>query len=57
MTNAVPYRQLLLLLDGHSTHFEPKSLELARKNQIIVFAYFLLLINLRRVYLLRRHGC
>ena len=37
MTNALPYRPLLLLLDGHSTHFEPKSLELARKNQIIVF--------------------
>ena len=32
MENAVSFRPLLLLLDGHSTHFEPKSLELARKN-------------------------
>ena len=37
MVNAVSFRPLLLLLDGHSTHFEPKSLELARKNEIIVF--------------------
>ena len=37
MENAVSFRPLLLLLDGHSTHFEPKSLELARKNEIIVF--------------------
>ena len=37
MDNAVSFRPLLLLLDGHSTHFEPKSLELARKNKIIVF--------------------
>ena len=37
MDNAVSFRPLLLLLDGHSTHFEPKSLELARKNEIIFF--------------------
>ena len=29
-TNAVSYRPLPLLLDDHSTHFELKSLELAR---------------------------
>ena len=37
MVNAVSFHPLLLLLDGHSTHFEPKSLEFARKNKIIVF--------------------
>ena len=37
MANAVSFHPLLLLLDAHSTHFEPKSLELARKNKIIVF--------------------
>ena len=37
MANAVPYRPLLLLLDGHSTHFEPKSLQLAKEHNIVVF--------------------
>ena len=37
MTNAVSHRPLLLLLDGHSTHFEPKSLQFARDNNIIIF--------------------
>ena len=37
ITNAVSYRPLLLLLDGHSTHFEPKSLDLAKKHKIVVF--------------------
>lgn len=37
MVNAVPHRPLLLLLDGHSTHFEPKSLQMAKDNNIIIF--------------------
>lgn len=28
---------LLLLLDGHSSHFEPSSIELARENDVIIF--------------------
>ena len=35
--NAVPRRPLLLLLDGHSTHFEPKSLQVAKDNNIVIF--------------------
>ena len=30
-------RPLLLLLDGHSSHFEPKSLHFAKDNDIIIF--------------------
>ena len=37
MVNAVPHRPLLLLLDGHSTHFEPKSLQVAKDNNIVIF--------------------
>ena len=35
--NAVPHYPLLLLLDGHSTHFEPKSLQVAKDNNIVIF--------------------
>ena len=35
--NAVPHRPLLLLLDGHSTHFEPKSLQVAKDSNIVIF--------------------
>ena len=37
MANAVPHHPLLLLLDGHSTHFEPKSLQIAKDNNIVIF--------------------
>ncbi len=34
---AVPGRPLLLILNGHSSHYEPASIELARKEGIILF--------------------
>ena len=34
---AVPSRPLLLLMDGHSSHYEPSSVELAKENDIILF--------------------
>ena len=34
---AVPSRPLLVLLDGHSSHYEPMSIELARKEGVIIF--------------------
>ena len=34
---AVPGRPLLLLLDGHSSHYEPASIELAREEGVILF--------------------
>ena len=34
---AVPNHPLLLLLDGHSSHYEPSSIEFARENGIILF--------------------
>ena len=37
LPNAASHRPLLLLLDGHSSHFEPKSIEFARENNIIIF--------------------
>ena len=37
LPNAVSRRPLLLLLDGHSSHFEPKSLQFAKDNDIIIF--------------------
>ena len=33
----VPSRPLLLLMDGHSSHYEPSSAELAKENDIILF--------------------
>ena len=35
--NPVPYHPLLLLLDDHSIHFEPKSLQVAKYNNIVMF--------------------
>ena len=37
LANAVPQRPLLLLLDGHSSHFEPQSIQYAKDNGIIIF--------------------
>ena len=37
MTNAVAARPLLLLLDGHSSHYEPASVRFAKENGIILF--------------------
>ena len=34
---AVPTRPLLLLMDGHSSHYEPSSVELAKNNDVILF--------------------
>ena len=34
---AVPTRPLLLLMDGHSSHYEPSSMELAKNNDLILF--------------------
>ena len=37
LTHAPSARPLLLLLDGHSSHFEPKVLRLAAENGVIIF--------------------
>ena len=37
MQNAVSQRPLLLLLDGHSSHFEPNSIQFAKDNLVIIF--------------------
>ena len=37
LLNAVSQRPLLLLLDGHSSHFEPNSIQFARDNEVIIF--------------------
>ena len=37
LQNAVSQRPLLLLLDGHSSHFEPNSIQFAKDNQVIIF--------------------
>ena len=34
---APPTRPLLLLLDGHSSHYSPSTIKLAAENQIVVF--------------------
>ena len=39
MTHVVSHHPLLLLLDGHSTHFEPRSLEFAAKHDMIIFRH------------------
>ena len=36
LNNAVPARPLLLLLDGHSSHFELSSIQLAKKEGVII---------------------
>lgn len=35
--NAISHRPLLLLLDGHSSHFEPNTIQHAQDNNIIIF--------------------
>ena len=37
ITHAVQGRPLLLLLDGHSSHFEPETIKFAKENSIIIF--------------------
>ena len=37
ISNAAYHRPLLLLLDGHSTHFDPQSIEFAKDHGIIIF--------------------
>ena len=37
LTNDVAQRPLLLLLDGHSSHFEPQCIQFAKDNGIIIF--------------------
>ena len=37
LVNAVAARPLLLLLDGHSSHFEPTTISLAESSEIILF--------------------
>ena len=37
LTHAVNRRPLLLLLDGHSSHFEPATIKFAKDNNIAVF--------------------
>jgi len=39
VTNAISHRPLLLLLDGHSTHFEPQTLEFAKDHGVIIFCF------------------
>ena len=34
----LPTRPLLLLMDGHSSHYEPSSVELAKNNDVILFS-------------------
>ena len=37
LENAVSRHPLLLLLDGHSSHFEPQSIQFAKENGIVIF--------------------
>ena len=37
LQNAVVYHPILLLLNGHSSHFELKTIQLARQNNMIMF--------------------
>ena len=37
LVHAVPGRPLLLLVDGHSSHFDPKSIHFARDHSVIIF--------------------
>ena len=39
LVNAVSRRPLLLLLDGHSSHFEPQSIEFAKENGVVIFVF------------------
>lgn len=37
LPNAASRRPLLLLLDGHSSHFEPYSIQFAREHEVVIF--------------------
>ncbi len=37
LSNVVSRRPILLLLDGHSSHFEPNTIQFAKDNDIIIF--------------------
>ena len=37
LANAVSRRLLLLLLDGHSSHFELQSIQFAKENGVVIF--------------------
>ena len=37
LAHAVSHRPLLLLLDGHSSHFEPNTIEHAREKGVVIF--------------------
>ena len=37
LSNASPLRPLLLILDGHSTHYQPSIIRLAASEQVILF--------------------
>ena len=37
LVHAVPARPLLLLVDGHSSHFDPESIRFARDHSVIIF--------------------
>ena len=37
LPSAASHRPLLLLLDGHSSHFEPQSIEFAKEHDIVIF--------------------
>ncbi len=39
LPNAASRRPLLLLLDGHSSHFEPYSIQLARQHELVIFCF------------------
>ena len=37
LKHAVPSRPLLLLLDGHSSHYNPEAVRVAKENDVILF--------------------
>ncbi len=37
LSNVTPHRPILLLLDGHSSHFKPTSIEYAKKKGVVIF--------------------
>ena len=39
LRHAVSSRPLLLVLDGHSTHYQPKVIRLARENEVIMLCF------------------
>lgn len=37
LSNSVSHRPILLLLDGHSSHFKPETIRYAKENDVIIF--------------------